>query len=611
MTERVVVVPHWVTSPAACELIPADAKALRALRDRYQVEIVVQPVIRGAPTVAPRWSDQVSYLRTYLEDPCHVIALAYTSAVTLLSLDSQTQVRSFITTILDLPLATIRSFGFARAADAVQALSRTSFSRYLWILDRMPDTPEGELRQLAAMLDSEFDAGYAKRSRESYDTIDLLRERPNVLAPTLYLDSPVVYRDELKAGFLQLVPQAEVAVMEHWPYRLDDPTTADEFVAATTAFIDKNTARSVMTTVLFIDIVDSTQHAAELGDRRWADLLAAYLSTVRHVVVGHAGHEVDTAGDGFLATFDSTANAIRCGLEARIRVDALALQIRAAVHLGECELVGGKVAGLPVHVASRINSAAGAGEIFVSETVYGLLAGAEFSFQDRGTHRLKGVPGQWRLYAVLADSSQPASPRSTRAMGSSVFRREGDYWAVAYHEESARLKDSKGMRYIALLLATPDHHIHVMELVAAAQGVTRIEATAPGAEGLTESPGGDLGEALDPQAREAYKNRIRELDEELEEAESQGDRERATRARAEMDFLLNQLAADIGIGGRHRPQHDPAERARQSVSKAIHSALKHIARDVPELAQHLESTIHTGLFCRYVPGPRPPIAWNL
>jgi len=156
----------------------------------------------------------------------------------------------------------------------------------------------------------------------------------------------------------------------------------------------------ILATVLFTDIVDSTQQAVRLGDRAWRELLTAHRRLVRRELARFRGDEVDTAGDGFFATFDGPARAIEC---ARSIVAAAAedgVQIRAGLHTGECELADGKVAGLAVHIGSRVASAAAPGEVLVSSTVKDLVAGSELEFDDRGVRELKGVPGEWRLFAV-------------------------------------------------------------------------------------------------------------------------------------------------------------------------------------------------------------------
>ena len=158
----------------------------------------------------------------------------------------------------------------------------------------------------------------------------------------------------------------------------------------------------VLATVLFTDIVDASRKAAELGDRAWRELLEQHHALVRQRLARFRGVEVDTAGDGFLASFDGPARAISCATAIVEDVHALGLEVRAGLHTGECELLDGKVAGIAVHTGARVASQAAAGEVLVSSTVKDLVAGSGLTFQDRGTHELKGVPGEWRLYAVEA-----------------------------------------------------------------------------------------------------------------------------------------------------------------------------------------------------------------
>jgi len=159
----------------------------------------------------------------------------------------------------------------------------------------------------------------------------------------------------------------------------------------------------MLATVLFTDIVGSTERAAELGDRRWRELVEAHRAAVRHELERWRGRELDTAGDGFLASFDGPARGIRCALAACQAVRPLGLEIRAGLHTGECELVGQKLEGIAVHTGARVAALAGAGEVLVSSTVKDLVAGAGIEFDERGEYELKGVPGSWRLYAVLDD----------------------------------------------------------------------------------------------------------------------------------------------------------------------------------------------------------------
>jgi class 3 adenylate cyclase len=156
----------------------------------------------------------------------------------------------------------------------------------------------------------------------------------------------------------------------------------------------------VLATVLFTDIVGSTERAAALGDRRWRELLAGYYATARRELTRFLGREVDTAGDGFFAAFAGPARAIRCAEAISAGVRPPGIEVRAGLHTGECEVIGDKVGGIAVHIGARVAALAHPGEVLVSNTVKDLVAGSGLSCQERGVHTLKGVPGEWRLYAL-------------------------------------------------------------------------------------------------------------------------------------------------------------------------------------------------------------------
>ena len=156
----------------------------------------------------------------------------------------------------------------------------------------------------------------------------------------------------------------------------------------------------VLATVLFTDIVGSTETAARLGDRAWRVLLDSHHALVRKELARFRGHEVNTTGDGFLATFDGPARAIHCAFAVRDGARALGLATRAGLHTGEIEQAADDVRGIAVHIGARVAAAAGAGETLVSSTVKDIVAGSGIVFADRGAHTLKGVPGEWRLYAA-------------------------------------------------------------------------------------------------------------------------------------------------------------------------------------------------------------------
>jgi class 3 adenylate cyclase len=196
----------------------------------------------------------------------------------------------------------------------------------------------------------------------------------------------------------QQIPNAKFVELPGADHGVFDDQLADEiehFLTGARHIVEPD---RVLATVMFNDIVASTQRAAELGDRRWRDLLANYRRLARAELGRFRGREVNTAGDGFLATFDGPARAIRCAGAIRDSVRPLAIEVRSGLHTGEVELIGDDVGGIAVHMGARVAAAAQPGEVLVSSTVKDLVAGSGIQFADRGMHTLKGVPGEWRLF---------------------------------------------------------------------------------------------------------------------------------------------------------------------------------------------------------------------
>ncbi len=187
---------------------------------------------------------------------------------------------------------------------------------------------------------------------------------------------------------------------DHIPWWGDADAILDEIQEFLTGARPAPEADRVLATILFTDIVGSTERAATLGDRRWRDLLTSHHAIVRRELSRFRGREIDTAGDGFLATFDGPARAVRCALALMESLRPAGIGIRAGVHTGEVEIMGDKVGGLAVHIAARIAALAGSGEVLTSSTVRDLTAGAGLRFHDRGAQALKGVPGEWHLFAA-------------------------------------------------------------------------------------------------------------------------------------------------------------------------------------------------------------------
>jgi class 3 adenylate cyclase len=227
-----------------------------------------------------------------------------------------------------------------------------------------------------------------------------------VPAMVLYRDTPLAMPESLAAA--DLIPGSRkvcVSGHDYWGVFLS-PEVADEIEQLVAGEAAPAVPESVLTTVMFTDIVGSSERATALGDRAWRDLLAQHHTAVRRELARFRGQERDTAGDGFFATFDGPARAIRCAQAVIDAVGSLGLDLRVGIHTGECELHDGKVAGVALATGARICSSAAAGEVLVSRTVKDLVAGSGLEFVERGRHDLKGV-GEWELLAHVRDR-QPA-----------------------------------------------------------------------------------------------------------------------------------------------------------------------------------------------------------
>jgi class 3 adenylate cyclase len=194
----------------------------------------------------------------------------------------------------------------------------------------------------------------------------------------------------------------DLAGQDHFPWSGDSDAVIDEIREFLTGVRVAPEPDRVLATVMFTDVVGSTERAASLGDRRWRDLLDAHDAAVRRQLEAFRGREVKATGDGFLATFDGPARAIRCACAIRDAASDLHLNVRIGLHTGEVEVRGDDIGGVAVHIGQRVSALAQPSEIMVSSTVKDLVAGSGIEFEDRGEHDLKGVPGSWRLFAVTA-----------------------------------------------------------------------------------------------------------------------------------------------------------------------------------------------------------------
>ena len=258
---------------------------------------------------------------------------------------------------------------------------------------------------------SSFSPQAVRAMTESYVFGDVRPLLPAVQAPALVL----YRRDDRFAGrphALYLAEHLSGAKLVELPGRdnlcyVSSPEAAlEEIQEFLTGARHGPRSDRVLATVVFTDIVGSTERAARLGDQRWRELLDSHDSVVRRHLERFRGKEVNTAGDGFLATFDGPGRAIHCAMAIRDGVRAMGVDVRVGVHTGEVEVRGDDVAGLAVHIGARVAHTAAAGEVLVSSTVKDLVAGSGIEFEDRGEHQLKGVPGGWHLYSVLASQTR-------------------------------------------------------------------------------------------------------------------------------------------------------------------------------------------------------------
>jgi len=273
-----------------------------------------------------------------------------------------------------------------------------------------PESSDDELQAFATMIRQSASPGAALALNRMNDEIDVRDVLPAIRVPTLVLnregEHPFIRQGSAYlAQHIAGARYVELPGSSHAPFAGD----SESYARAIEGFLQEAWAEEasaepepdrVLATILFTDIVGSTAKAVELGDARWRELLEQHHATVRRLLLRHRGTELDTAGDGFFASFDGPARGIRCARAITESVRDLGIEVRAGLHTGECERMNSKVGGIAVHIGARVAAEAGPGEVVVSSTVKDLVAGSGIAFHDRGAAELKGVPGEWRLFAV-------------------------------------------------------------------------------------------------------------------------------------------------------------------------------------------------------------------
>jgi len=415
-----------------------------------------------------------------------------------------------------------------------------------------------------------------------------------------------------------------------------------------------------LTAILCADVYG---YSRLMGEDEEATLrtLSSYRKIVDSLIEQHRGRFVNSAGDSVLAEFASVVNAVQCAVEIQTTLKAenatlpaeRRMEFRIGINLSDVMVDGEQIYGDGVNVAARLESLAEPGSICISDTVHAQIKNKlALSYEDLGAQTVKNIAEPVRVLRVmlrpdnsltstsqlgltrrldsmpkrndiisghdLGDTSKVGS--TNRGISKGVFRKEGEFWTLAYGDKLVHLRDSKGLSYIVYLLRNPGTEFHALDLIGGivnpvGDSESESASKAPGRawrETLELQAGGlgDAGAMLDAQSKAEYRRRLVELREELEQAKQRGDIERAETAEDEIDALKRELSRAVGLGGRERRAASASERARLSVTRAIKSALEKIFGNDATLGEMLTRTIKTGTFCFYNPGSRYPVEWE-
>jgi class 3 adenylate cyclase/pimeloyl-ACP methyl ester carboxylesterase len=409
-----VFVPNWFT---CCEILPELPSLqgwVEAMTSLGRLIFFDQPCTGASDPVEPgalptleQWADSITAV---LDD------VGSTEAVLLAAAGAVTPAALFAATHPSRTTALVVLEGYADAGDRTEWVGDEALAAMvaMWGTGELqhvlnPDMPwNDEIR--ATLARQERLAASPRTVALMFPLVSELNVReilPTIRVPTLVLhhaEDAIIPRTSGKyvadniagAKFVELPGRNLYHFVEPWR---DSFQEIAEFLTGQQAEMPDD---RVLATVLFTDIVDSTRRAAEMGDRDWRALLDAHDAVVRAQLSRFRGREVSTSGDGFLAMFDGPQRAIRCAMAIRDAVQSLGIEVRAGLHTGECEVRGDDIGGIAVHIGARVSALAGANDVLVSSTLRDLVIGSGLEFDDRGAHELKGVPGEWRLFAVAS-----------------------------------------------------------------------------------------------------------------------------------------------------------------------------------------------------------------
>ncbi|MPZ22362.1 MAG: hypothetical protein GEU28_02210 [Dehalococcoidia bacterium] len=402
MAARILFVPTWRVSPIACRSLPGIRSLLDDLRTSFEVDVFTWPCIKGGPAVPATWQGAVDALAGDITSNTHLLSFGAATPIALMALTGEGhRARSLTSVGIAVPNATLLTLGLPDVAGSWENRARFSPTP-VWLQSLLHGIQQDSIDSLAQRIDAEIDWGYLAQFQRSFETLDLVARRAATDVPVLYLSSPLDREtgEGIKDVFMRFAPEAATDDLQQWPANLESPDSGLELAARFRRFLSDVARERVVSTILFTDIVDSTVRAFEMGDAAWNDVIRQHNALIRRYLERFSGREVSTAGDGFFAVFDSPAGALRCALAASRQVRNLGIEIRAGLHTGEYEILGQEVGGVAINIAARVAARATASQVLVSDTVRQMMTGSEFIFEDRGTHVLKGVPEEWRIFAL-------------------------------------------------------------------------------------------------------------------------------------------------------------------------------------------------------------------